>query len=423
MSLTAHDLQARLQSLASETEDTLKQRTAAELRTILSSLGIKAITRNGINLPLSSGRKAEFLEAILQVLVPTHIAVQVIPDLTEDGLKTLQEGLLKQDFDYESCQADVVERYYIELRKYVTGRWNEQTQTFLPPDGTLAILAASFQTLVSREYPTIEQYHTRLNVKAARFNGIEKVIREQDANQWYLTALLDTFENFKTLVNKGFQDDSILKKQHKQESLNERHKAKSTVNITRALDWAHSILSRDDYGKTTYWKDVCLALMLVTGRRPYSELLSTLSFEYVDESQVLFTGQAKCKGQKESVPYAIPTLVDAKLVIRGYEFLKQYKQILEGTDEERRNRAAKRYSKDFGYYFQQWAELTLDWVERNEDGKKLSPHCLRAFYALTAYKRFGHGIGRNLYLARVLGHGEFDQQTAQSYSDDFDVIS
>jgi len=68
-------------------------------------------------------------------------------------------------------------------------------------------------------------------------------------------------------------------------------------------------------------------------RRPV-EIATSAVFEIIDDSTVLFTGQAKVKGRGDVGAYPIPTLCDAEKVIAGLARLRNSRPELWGMESK-----------------------------------------------------------------------------------------
>lgn len=151
-----------------------------------------------------------------------------------------------------------------------------------------------------------------------------------------------------------------------------------------------------------------IGLCAATGRRTY-EIACTASFEYVDDSHVLFTGQAKERGDsnKRVGSYVIPTLIPAREVIATLATIRADKpELLQLDSKAFHSKCAKELHgkvKPFGDCF---------------SNKSISPKDLRSAWIKIAHFVFDEEkTGRGLYYARMLGHGETDLMTMQAYDD------
>lgn len=168
-------------------------------------------------------------------------------------------------------------------------------------------------------------------------------------------------------------------------------------------------------------------LLLVTGRRRH-EILSTARFDTIFEPlqhqrgakirpikkwAVVFEGQAKTKqasGTRFEIPYEIPVLAPANLVIEAFERFRASRlgASMVGLDSEA---LAERGSQNtFG------ADIKLRYTSLWPENKPLMPRMLRNLYAEICWKMHPHkGMSKPAYFAEILGHGANDIHTSLSY--------
>jgi hypothetical protein len=438
MSLTPELLNQRLADLAKLTEADLNELTVKAIRKKISDCGVTAIDRNGKQVAVNSARRSELIDAILKMTAKDKLVQKTVPELTPDDLMAVHT--ITEQWD-ELNHTDLHEFsgwVYKQLRDGVQNRWNEDTQEWLPPDGTEAALAGAIKSYVERQYPGVEQFHTRLNARGAILKVVENLIKQTDANTWIFNELHKSYVD--RLRRHTFQEtkaDSMMKKDKDLRTDKVRATNRSIININQVLSKAYDILKNlDDNTPATRWKDVSLALGLVSGRRPFSEVLSTGEVEITEEARekygeygLTFYGQAKVKGRskehREDNPgYEIPCLVPANLVVNGFQWLqskgKRVSVDLAGGDEQKaRTMANKRFSKEVSQHMKHWAEL-VEVVESSEKPKQITAHTLRELYALAACRAFGGSTNYEVkFAASILGHFEEDSVTAQKYQQDF----
>ena len=151
-----------------------------------------------------------------------------------------------------------------------------------------------------------------------------------------------------------------------------------------------------------------VALCALTGRRSY-EIGCTASFEKIDHSTVLFAGQAKGKTRDDLLPYPIPLLTDADTVIDALNKLRNDKPVLIGMDSEYyHQRCAKELRKAAMKYYSEFFKTA-------ELKKHITTHDLRSAYAEIVYSWAENPPIKTNYFRKILGHGDGDTGTAQSY--------
>jgi Telomere resolvase len=148
------------------------------------------------------------------------------------------------------------------------------------------------------------------------------------------------------------------------------------------------------------------ALAVLTGRRVV-ELLKTGHFtEGPKRRTLIFSGQVKTKGSRSARtdPFEIPVHADPKLLLAGFARLRREFDCSGLSNREVHDRYSKRLSLHAGALF------------KDAHGTPLSPHDLRAVYALAAYAWLAPPtVSPIVYLPRILGHAERDFTTSHSY--------
>lgn len=156
--------------------------------------------------------------------------------------------------------------------------------------------------------------------------------------------------------------------------------------------------------------DRILGICALTGRRTY-EVASTAMFEVRGPNSLLFTGQAKTRGREGSESYQIPTLASAAKIHRTLATIREDKpDLVDLTSEGFHARCA----KDLHRRAQVFAPVFTDNTAKPKD---LRPAWAEIVWLLIDERR----TGKALYLSRILGHGDQDLLTAQSY-DDFIIV-
>ena len=70
------------------------------------------------------------------------------------------------------------------------------------------------------------------------------------------------------------------------------------------------------------WADIAAGLAVLTGRRS-AEIIATAEFTYKTPYSVIFTGALKRRGEVQQLSFEIPTLAQAKYVMKGLEKLRE----------------------------------------------------------------------------------------------------
>jgi len=156
------------------------------------------------------------------------------------------------------------------------------------------------------------------------------------------------------------------------------------------------------------WFEIAAGLCLLTGRRA-TEVLKTAKLTNCDNSQskAFFKGQLKSKGlDKSKEKYPIYILGDSKNKCK--DALKKLRAVLDCkklSNYETGIKYNSQLNKTVKKYYSKYVKI---------DG--LSSHTLRNVYSVICIKEFKKDYQtRNSFLANILGHGENDVDTANSY--------
>lgn len=175
------------------------------------------------------------------------------------------------------------------------------------------------------------------------------------------------------------------------------------VSVDGFVDIAAGLLDGRSY------LDRILGVCALTGRRTY-EVACTASFAVDGRNSVVFSGQAKTRGREGSESYVIPTLAPAAKVVATMATIREDKpDLVDLTSEGFHNRCA----KDLHVRAKVFAPAFSDGTAKPKD---LRPAWAEITWLLIDERR----TGKALYLSRILGHGDQDLLTAQSY-DDFTI--
>jgi hypothetical protein len=144
------------------------------------------------------------------------------------------------------------------------------------------------------------------------------------------------------------------------------------------------------------WAEMVVGLALCTGRR-LAEILVTGSFTEATDSTVIFAGQLKTK-ERMVVPYEIPTLAPASLVLSAVERVRGMLD-LAGIDE-------KQVSRVYGKQVNEAAERRLSLlIPARTSRQTLFAHVFRSIYPTIACFWFQPPWVQEIgYRAHILGH-------------------
>lgn len=186
-----------------------------------------------------------------------------------------------------------------------------------------------------------------------------------------------------------------------QERLHKRHEEYVPIDMDALIERANEELTARS------WYRRLLALMLLTGRRPY-EVGTTARFTLNDDDKVVFHGQIKGKnGKAVRDGYVIPLLAPFDVVNQALEQLRADKpEMKKASAEVFHSRACKQYGEQFALH---WKGLFP-----TEMGD-LTPYALRRVYAAICFERYGGRKMPTTYMASILGHSDSDVHTALHY--------
>lgn len=178
---------------------------------------------------------------------------------------------------------------------------------------------------------------------------------------------------------------------------------RSIVGVDEFVTIAEGLLQGRSY------LDRILGICALTGRRTV-EVATSAHFKPINSNRVFFTGQAKTRGRTDRVEgYPIPTLANSARIIATLQTIREDRPDLVTNPEVFHNRCA----KDLHKRAQAFAPCFSDQTAKPKD--------LRSAWAEICWLIDDERkTGKALYLSRVLGHGDDDLMTAQSY-DDFTI--
>lgn len=315
--------------------------------------------------------------------------------------------------------------------------WNAiETYTFAKYSGETvdpsvpASLAQAIANEGLKRYP--HTVHPRSKFRTQLLKGLDsKAERFQGSNTY--GQLQETLKLVRTHLSTLTASDGLLKAQIRTDSLNERAESQAQVDVTRAIAYSIKTLQETTAENVlSNWKDVTLALALMTGRRAYAEILGTGTVRAGEtEGCVIFGGQAKLKGaalERAEDEYEIPVLCDPDLVVKGWELLNIKREALRKNwgpeiienPQKLRDKVQSNCTRLLGEYCREWVAKNIRTIG---EAKPITPHRLRELYALKACQDFRPDGTFNLkFVANILGHGEKDMTTAISYQLDYELV-
>lgn len=423
--LTAEELNKRIERLA--TLDPSALNTVAKLRAELYGAGITAVQRGKTSVPVSAAKKSELLAALGTFVQKQKAVNEILPELNTLTVADVDEIRASLNTQVSDGLGDFAQWFYEQLVKLNAARWDIEHSVWKLPGGDFADLAFHVVRYLNKRHPDEEDTNratTRLRSRTHIKNGVRQMIEANHANQQEYAELLKDFERVFRFAQDAMKTDSKHKSEADDSQRVKRGHSTPAISIDPLLDKAFSVLDKlTDNTPASAWKDVTIALMLGTGRRAFSEILSKAEFAYVSPHLVSFTGQAKTKGETDSFytenpSYIIPTLIPAQLVVKGVEWLKE-----QGKRADDEATAHNRYSSDLSKHIKSmaWCGSLLP---RMVEDKKANAHRFRELYALAATHVFSDGTCHSSnFVSYLLGHGrgKEDNTTALRYQVDYSL--
>jgi integrase len=281
---------------------------------------------------------------------------------------------------------------------------------------------------------------TPAGANASKAGYAEATVRSvlSDYRNAVRTTLGETHPALRYLKPSKALQESV--KQAQSERVKEMHSNLRPIDPTELVGAAEAIISKIERDPSAIAPlIVAAALLLLTGRRPWeilwlgnfqpitraSETLFDKSIPTKERWSLMFSGQAKTRGAEsaQTDPYEIPVLIEPARIGYAFKNLTDRYHLTDlrakfNNDKEFYDKSHNRYSKTLGEYAK--ANFHDDARGTDEDGrpkrKPISPSDLRAAYATIAYERFApSNVSLNAYIARILGHSQFDFVTSLSY--------
>lgn len=417
--LTVQEQVEKREQIAKKSEQDLKDMTVTGLKRLAS----------GVISGSSKMKKAELITALIEITKPERVVTELIPDTPLEAIKANKKKTDKY-IDYGNEQLSIwTENFYKDFRKIVQakwksdGTWDNSIHTDIP--GLAFRVMRFLDTRDGKEKDGGLAFTTKLRYRTLICNQLTELV-ESEKEAVYYKQLSSCLEMLKRQIQIQIGDLTEEKKGLQERQLAKRKKEKETISFKPLHDFATRTLSKVDELSYRQWKHVSIALAIATGRRLAEIHQENTQFEYIDKYHVNFTGQLKVKGDAEKYfakhpSYEIPVLIDAELVCKAHQWLKDNKKVVD--DSKAVNR---RYSGDISQ--------AMKGLKTNLDinHKLFTYKGLRTIYAQVSNKLFNNNDSDNtLYLAQILGHGRgelltgenlTDMLTPQSYNSDFKVI-
>lgn len=416
--LNAEEQVKRREKIAKYSEQDLKDMTVAGLKRLAS----------GIIPSYAKMRKVQLIKELLTVSKPEKIIAKLIPDTPLEAIETNTVTTKEFAKNVNEDLAEWTQKLYQEFRALVQSRWRKDGTWDDAIHGDIAGLAYRVIRFLDEREGHQDNgglaFTTKLRYRTFICNLLTELV-ESEKDAVYFKQLKSCLEILLRQIKIQINDLTQQKKGLQERQLAKRKKSKENISFKPLHDFAVKTLSNLDKLSFRQWKRISIALAIATGRRLAEIHQESTKFEYVDKSHVNFTGQLKVKGDAEEYfakypSYQIPVLIDASLVCKAHQWLKDNNKVVDNSKAVNR-----RYSGDIS---QAMKGLKAN-LDINHDF--FTYKGLRTIYSQVCNKVFNNDDSDNtLYLAEILGHGRgellkgenlTDMLTPQSYNSDFNV--
>lgn len=255
------------------------------------------------------------------------------------------------------------------------------------------------ETLCQKENKSLRKQYDALTTLRRYYTYYRNICREM-VPQELLTVCF-------SILNLTRDEMLSLKEQYAQKVSKEHRSLRPLSNPDQMILTALELLDR----VSVY--DRILGLAFLTGRRS-AEIACTATFQDLKQKNakqdvkkdwIIFDGQLKVKEKVTAGPYEIPLLASPSLIVEGITRLRKEKPQWVDQPILFHDRGAPSLSLRVKRHFS-------DFIE-NPTVKDL-----RAAYAEVCYREFGNvTIAKSRFFSDILGHGENDNLTGQSYLD------
>lgn len=374
-----------------------------------------------------------------------EIVNPIVEKSTVQTLETVPQAKIETEYsDSEAEKLDIAEKLYFAtaaqddltgLREYQLNLCRTQ-KYFLP----------EFAILVSRTRVIIEDYANAKSPEGKAHPGSIQKIRVEvmrclaeiikPENDKFLPVndrtLEDTFKDFDTSVRGAFSDIGAAKYKLNKARSEAAEEDVRAIKVLPYISWAiHTVDNLPQ--SAAKWKEVAIAVMLLTGRRQ-SEVMSSGLFTYVDDSHVIFEGQLKRHIAELVPPENIPVLGKAAQgVVNAIAWLEKFNKrtLPESRNVDAIQKAAKvSHDRCSRYIAEAMATLCSlcqitngkEWVvaEANKQSNKFKGHLNRQIYAQVCSALFNDAneSKKRVYISRILLE---NRDAALSYDRDIEI--
>jgi Telomere resolvase len=439
--------------------------TVDALRKEAARIGVSRVIREGEKLPVFKGRKDELVEAIskrevfLETKKSTTESISPV-EVTPVEIEVIDISEREQEI------IDVTKRYYtgfknadgseiVGIRNFAKSQIDKVQQNLPMFDARLFTTVATFKnelTIMASDFSKTGEVNagTLLNLRGFILKTLEKYVKAE-SNQFEVVRtvadteiknnyLQESFEAFRFGVIASFSQVAREKRVNQGVRFTDRSKSAPHAKVLPLIDWAVNRLKKLPI-ESKLWREVALAILIVTGRRP-AEVLATGVFKAINATDLEFYGQLKKKGElNDETVYRIPAIGDtAQEVETAIKWLEMMnKRVLPKTRSlEDKQASAKKSHDRFSRYLSEIADsimpsrLTLNdgatW-ELSEDRSRIKPYLARQIYLQILSKRADEkgksmSINSVLVIAYLSGHYlsiDGKDSSAENYKADINI--
>jgi hypothetical protein len=461
-------------------------KSVGELRKEYSRLGLTHVIRDGKEVPTSNARRQELIDAIsayevsqetssdstvvviepveevpateeTEIVEETQVTevtkvVEEVPTI-EATEQTTQPKVSSVDspIDYTQYEADLkrlATKYYqgfksddveiVGVRQFATEQMKRaQTGQSLMDARLFGTVAHFKEDLLSYSASGSEDGKpnpsTVINLRVEIINRIKKAV-SVERQQFTITQeiegmepiisdyLTQSFEAFRSGAIAAFSTIAREKRESQGTNFLARRTSTPHAGVSDLIIWAIERV-KNLPTKAHQWREVALAVMILTGRRP-AEVTSTGVFKAIDQTYIEFYGQLKKKGKdNDEKVYRIPaigdTAVEIEVAIGWLEMMNKRVSPVSRSLEDKQNAAKKSHDR-FSRYLSEIANEIMpsrleladgaNW-ELDENRSRIKPYLARQIYlqliSKITHKAVNNGVSIDPDLAVTYYSGHY----------------
>lgn len=257
----------------------------------------------------------------------------------------------------------------------------------------LASKTKNIKTICYIEKKYLDDNYSTIGSRKTSYSAYRKEIKESFLNENLKNICLNTFKL-------NHEETSQYKQEYNSKVIIEHDNLKRIFNYKDYISKAISLLEATNY------PDIVLGFAALTGRR-VGEIGCTADFLFKNDDEVLFTGQLKTRIKVDNTKYVIPVLYNSKDLIKKFKgFRNVYTRYL--------NSPIKFHDNISKYLGLKVKKHFSSFVEGD-----ITPKDLRSIYStiVLATMKKNKSQSDQRYVAVILGHGDDDLNTSNSYFD------